>query len=271
VSPTPRASGPALAALTAAAVTGGLAAGQRVTQRWPRWIKRNFRDRDVTLVLGPAVGVGALMGLAAAGAPARRQALLAVTTAAAVGVYDDLYGSRHAAGLRGHGKELLQGRVTTGLVKLVAITGAAALGAGRQQRSAADALLSTVVVAGSANLVNLFDLRPGRAAKVTVAAAAALGCDRGVAGQIAAIAAGAALGALPADLGERAMLGDAGAGTLGALLGCAAAVSGTRRRRGMVAAAVVGLTLASERVSFSAVIERQPVLRALDRLGRPAS
>jgi hypothetical protein len=73
---------------------------------------------------------------------------------------------------------------------------------------------------------------------------------------------------MPADLGERAMLGDCGAGTLGTLLGWSAAVSGSRRRRSVLAAGLVALTMASERVSFSSVIEASPALRALDQLGR---
>src|SRR5699024_7384107 len=67
---------------------------------------------------------------------------------------------------------------------------------------------------------------------------------------------------------ERGMLGDAGANVLGAAVGAAA----TRRLSApsllTVLASVVSLTLASERISFSAVIERTPALRALDRLGR---
>jgi hypothetical protein len=73
---------------------------------------------------------------------------------------------------------------------------------------------------------------------------------------------------MPADLGEQAMLGDCGAGTLGALLGWAAGLSGSRRRRLLLTAGLIGLTVASERVSFSEVIDGQPALRALDRLGR---
>jgi UDP-GlcNAc:undecaprenyl-phosphate GlcNAc-1-phosphate transferase len=256
-------------AVTAAATTVAWGALQQPSRPASSWQRRNYRDRDVSLLLGPALGLGALAGLAAAGPNGRRGALLVVASAAAVGAYDDLYGDRHARGLRGHARALGEGRVTTGMVKLAALVGTAALGSATEHRRPADVALNTVLVAGGANLINLFDLRPGRAAKVSLLAAAALGA--GPAGQgrtVAAVAAGAALAALPSDLGERAMLGDCGAGALGALLGWSAGVGGSRRRRGVLAASVVSFTLASERVSFSEVIERQPALRALDRLGR---
>ena len=80
--------------------------------------------------------------------------------------------------------------------------------------------------------------------------------------------AGAALALLPEDLGERAMLGDAGANALGAMLGAAAAASLPRPARAALLAGIIGLTAASEVVSFTAVIERTPALRWLDMLGR---
>ena len=234
-----------------------------------RWIRANYRDRQVSLLLGPAVGVGALAGLAGAVPATRRAAFLAVAGAAIIGGYDDLYGDQHARGLGGHARALRSGRVTTGMVKLVTLTGTAAVAATIRYRKPVDIAIGTVLVAGGANLVNLFDLRPGRALKVTVATAAVLSrAGSRETRAVAAVAAGAALAALPADLGEQAMLGDCGAGTLGALLGWAAGMSGPRARRAVLAAGVVALTVASERVSFSDVIERNRTLRTLDRVGR---
>ena len=64
------------------------------------------------------------------------------------------------------------------------------------------------------------------------------------------------------------MLGDTGANSAGALLG-AALVARTGRRGRLVALTVLSaLTLASERFSFTAVIESTPGLRELDALGR---
>jgi hypothetical protein len=184
--------------------------------------------------------------------------------AAAFGAYDDLAGSGDRRGFRGHLGALRHGEVTTGAVKLggIGVTGvaSAALAGG----SPVDVILNAGLVAGGANLLNLFDLRPGRAIKV----AAASGVLLGVAGQDSVAAPlGAALALLPEDLGERAMLGDAGANALGAMLGASAAGL-SRPARIALLAGIAGLTAASEKVSFTKVIARTPALNWLDMLGR---
>jgi UDP-N-acetylmuramyl pentapeptide phosphotransferase/UDP-N-acetylglucosamine-1-phosphate transferase len=237
------------------------------------WRRTNHAGREVTLLGGPALALAATAG-AVAGAPAgtRAAAALVGTVSGLVGGYDDLAGARpeqaRDKGLAGHLRALRAGRVSAGAVKVAGIGASAAAAAllTRSDRGLADAVVTTGLVAGTANLVNLLDLRPGRAAKATtLAAAAGLG---GPSGPLVAGPLGASLAVLPADLGERVMLGDCGANAVGALLGLRlAAVPGRPARAGALAA-VVGLTLASERVSFTRVIEATPVLRELDRLGR---
>jgi UDP-GlcNAc:undecaprenyl-phosphate/decaprenyl-phosphate GlcNAc-1-phosphate transferase len=253
----------ATAALTTTAVWHGLRS--RPPGGVARWTTPNFRGEPVSLALGPAVAAGGLAGLTWAGPPDRRAGLLLVTATAGVGLYDDLYGDRHARGLRGHLRALRHGQVTTGMVKLVGLACAAAVGSALRRQRPVAVVVDSVLVAGTANLVNLLDLRPGRAAKVSAAKAGFLLAAG--AGGPAAAALGAALAALPADLAERGMLGDCGANTLGAMVGWAASRSLPAAGRAGLAAAVVALTLAGERVSFSAVIDAHPALRAIDRIG----
>jgi hypothetical protein len=275
---------PARAAVTvgAAAVTAGAAAavaraGYAALRGRPpggaaAWTRTNHRGEAVTLLEGPAVALAAALASAFAPglSPRGRAALVAAGAgAAAFGGYDDLAGRGGQRGFRGHLGALASGEVTTGAVKLggIGATGvvAAALAGGRP----ADVIINAGLIAGGANLLNLFDLRPGRALKVALAGGALLataggpGTARAVAGP-----AGAALALLPEDLGERAMLGDAGANALGAMLGAAAAAGLPRPARAALLAGITGLTAASEVVSFTAVIERTPALRWLDMLGR---
>jgi hypothetical protein len=70
------------------------------------------------------------------------------------------------------------------------------------------------------------------------------------------------------DLGERGMLGDAGANAMGALLGWVVASILAPAALGVYVIAVLALNVASERISFSQVIERNRVLSWFDRLGR---
>jgi UDP-N-acetylmuramyl pentapeptide phosphotransferase/UDP-N-acetylglucosamine-1-phosphate transferase len=276
-----RAVAPAVTAVIAAAAAR--AAYTALTRNPPggaqRWTRTNHRGEPVTLLEGPAVALaGAIAASAAPGVPGRSRAALvaAATGAAAFGGYDDLAGSGDRRGFRGHLGALAHGQVTTGAVKIggIGTTGvaAAALNGG----PAVDVAINAALVAGSANLLNLFDLRPGRALKVALAAGIPLGISQlatgsagqpGSAGCAAAVPVGA-VALLPEDLGERAMLGDAGANALGALLGAAAVGSLSRRARLAILAGIAGLTAASEVVSFTKVIQRTPPLHWLDMLGR---
>ncbi|MFI0796576.1 hypothetical protein ACH4OY_28405 [Micromonospora rubida] len=255
----------------------------------PALDRTNFRGRTLTLAAGPALAAGAAVAgaLGAPSGPAGAAALVAGVGGGAVGVYDDMVGARPeqkaAKGFAGHLAALREGRVTAGLVKIVGV-GAAGLGAAallaadptvaahpRRQRHGAvgrtvDVLLGAGVIAGTANLLNLLDLRPGRALKSGLLLGAPLA--RGPHGGIAAGAVGAAAGLLGDDLDEQVMIGDGGANALGALLGVAlAARTGPLGRAGALAV-LAGLTAASEKVSFTQVIQATPGLRELDALGR---
>lgn len=257
---------------------GGAAASGRVlfgvllerTSSAPGWSALNYRGKPVSLVGGPvAVLVGVAWGAAAGSVPPRLRlaAVTAACGAAAAGRYDDRYGAPSARGFAGHLEAFLSGRDSTGMIKIVGI-GASGLAAGALTRPAlVDAVLAGGVVAGTANLVNLLDLRPGRALKGLLLIGAPL-LGTGPAGDLLAGPLGVAAALLPDDLAERSMLGDAGANGLGAVLGVALAAGGSRRRLALLLLVLVGLTAASEAVSFSAVIERVPPLQRLDRLGR---
>jgi len=249
------------------------------TESASRWIRTNHAGASVTLAEGPIAVVALLAGVGMdrlLDKPGHRSLPVAVAGVGSgvVGAYDDLYGTTQAKGFRGHVRALRSGEVTSGLIKILGVGLSAAAAAALIQRArpgcpkpvcrALDGLLDTALIAATANLTNLFDLRPGRAAKAVILLGA------GLLGSGAAPAVGAAVGSLPTDLAARSMLGDCGANALGAAVGTAAAQSLPRPFRLLAFGAVVALNAASERVSFTEVIERTPLLRGLDQLGRPA-
>ncbi len=245
--------------------------------------RTNVSGARVPAVLGAWVVIGgvAALGLLVAltgisdwdAAPPDRvagAAAIVLTVMAVAGRWDDRRGDELPRGFAGHLAAAGGGRLTGGLVKLLAGAGAG---------SAAGVLLHpgdywmialTIAAVGlGANLVNLLDRAPGRAAKFSLPAGLLLSAFGSAAWTVAAAGTLGALAAvLPADLSERGMLGDAGANPVGALLGLGLAGSlGTTELGGAVALLLL-LNLASERWSFSDVIDRTPALRTLDRLGR---
>jgi hypothetical protein len=262
-------------AVTAAGSAAVVQLGRRAVDVAPPggrdlWARTNHRGEQVTLLEGPAVAAGLVIGSLLSRQTtvrARSATAAAVSAAAAVGCYDDLWGSTTTKGLRGHLSALRSGHVTSGAVKVgvIGMTGLAAARAIRPGGSMVGTSLDGALIAGSANLVNLLDLRPGRALKagLTVAALASISSVA-----LAAPVAGAAAGALPGDLAEESMLGDCGANAIGAALGCALVAGSGRGVRLGALAGILALTLASEKVSFSAWIDAHPAAAWLDRLGR---
>ncbi len=218
----------------------------------------------------------------------------------ALGVVDDAYGNGEDRGFRGHFRALARGRMTTGMLKLVGVGAASFVvamilsqiapwgaGKGALWMSVLGVLFATAAIALTTNFVNLTDLRPGRALKVysmlvVIGVLLVPGAMRaggfvvgtGMARAVSETSALliALLGPVVAvwrfDTGERGMLGDAGANAMGAVAG-ALIVLGLPLW-GLVAytLVVVVVNALSERVSFSAVIDRTSVLHWFDRLGR---
>ena len=284
-----------------------------------QWERTNFHGATVSLRGGVAMAGASVASAAVASALSDqpRAALGGVVASlggAVAGYIDDVDQGAHdgdkvAKGLKGHLGALAHGQVTTGVIKIAGI-GASALAAsalvGSKATSvgakAADLVLNTVLIAGTANLANLLDLRPGRALKATVLVAAplsylsyagakapALGASDAPSVNLVSPASGAsaqrfsgasaqrllasglnaaAITALVEDLQETTMLGDTGANAGGALLGTALAANDSWKLRLGAALGVVSLILASEKVSFSKVIAANPALNWLDQLWR---
>lgn len=244
----------------------------------PALLKRNYADREVVTAAGVVAVFGFLIGAALLTMINRNRAgwlydsVLLISAFAVVGLLDDVVGGAGARGFRGHLAALRRGQLTSGALKLV-LGIAIAVVATITTESFVIQMLRVIVIAGGANVFNLFDLAPGRATKFGVVfLAPALLIEHAneylLVGPIMFL--GSVLGLLPAELREEVMLGDAGANALGAAVGSAWVIVLVGNDLALLVAAlvVIGINVAGEMVSFSRVIERVRVLRAFDQIGR---
>ncbi|MGI8686303.1 MAG: hypothetical protein ACR2MO_14650 [Acidimicrobiales bacterium] len=248
-------------------------------------LRPNWRDHDVPTAAGVVVALAVVVveaGRALAGAagigsaglhPDRAAVAVVVVGMALVGLLDDLAGGDDARGFRGHLTELARGRLTTGAVKLfggLAVATVAVAVAAPQDAGLGRLVADASLVALAANLGNLLDRRPGRAAKAGLGAFLVLAAVTAGSTLLVGVAvvAGAAAALLLDDLREHLMLGDTGANVLGGAVGLGVVLACAPATRTLVLVAVVVLNGVSEVVSFGRVIDAVPPLRALDRWGR---
>jgi UDP-N-acetylmuramyl pentapeptide phosphotransferase/UDP-N-acetylglucosamine-1-phosphate transferase len=196
-----------------------------------------------------------------------------------LGAIDDLLGTpviegglgrQDPRGVRGHAKATFSGGFSTGAVKAVGSLGLAAFAMGLIVPGDLEYLLAIALVVVTTNLFNLLDLRPGRALKVFFVVAIGLCIGSWTLEPVWLT--GVFIGSLPVllyyDLGEQGMLGDTGSNAIGAIAGVWMVLTLSTTAQVIALVVVVLITLYGEFRSISQLIDRTPVLRFLDRLGR---
>jgi UDP-N-acetylmuramyl pentapeptide phosphotransferase/UDP-N-acetylglucosamine-1-phosphate transferase len=195
--------------------------------------------------------------------------LLALSGYTCLGLADDFWGTGGARGLAGHMKSLIRGRLTTGSVKALA-GGVLAVYISAVSGEWAAIPVNALIIALSVNMINILDLRPGRAGKCFLflslpVLAAFPGREEAV---LMAALAGSLLAYLPFDLKARAMMGDTGSNALGSALGITAAWIFDLQSKAVYLAVLALLHLLAEKRSLTGIIASNRLLDYLDRLGR---
>lgn len=186
-----------------------------------------------------------------------------------VGIIDDSLGNRGVTGLIGHFKALFKGSLTTGAFKallggFVGLTLAVTL-----SKSIPNIIVATLVVALSTNMMNLFDLRPGRAIKAYVILAiiiflASAKFNR----EVMMLIVPAVLAYFYFDLRALTMMGDAGSNVLGVSIGVFIVSSFDLPVQLVSLVLLVAIHVLTEKFSLTKIIENNKFLNYVDRLGR---
>lgn len=186
-----------------------------------------------------------------------------------VGIIDDSLGNRGVTGLIGHFKALFKGSLTTGAFKallggFVGLTLAVTL-----SKSIPNIIVATLVVALSTNMMNLFDLRPGRAIKAYVILAiiiflASAKFNR----EVMMLIVPAVLAYFYFDLRALTMMGDAGSNVLGVSIGVFIVSSFDLPVQLVSLVLLVSIHVLTEKFSLTKIIENNKFLNYVDKLGR---
>jgi UDP-GlcNAc:undecaprenyl-phosphate/decaprenyl-phosphate GlcNAc-1-phosphate transferase len=264
----------------------------------------NYRGRELPCPFGVLIVVAAVLALipvalierlghVAVVYPQFAAVVVYTLGVALLGLIDDTLGSRaielrsdanpggHASGSsgaravsrgwRGHGRAVLRGEFSTGALKAAGSLGLALLAMSLIDLPTGRWLLASAVLVLATGALNLLDLRPGRAVKAFAALGAALTIGAGELRTLWTLGlfAAPALVAGWYDLRERAMLGDTGSNLLGALAGLWIVFALSQTGQLVALGLLLALTVYGELRSISGLVERVPLLRKLDSVGRP--
>jgi UDP-GlcNAc:undecaprenyl-phosphate/decaprenyl-phosphate GlcNAc-1-phosphate transferase len=248
------------------------------------FVRQNYRGAEVAFPAGigiVAAGLVALIPLALIDElggsnvfrPDSGTVLAYVLAVALLGLLDDLVGSARddmPRGWRGHARATMRGGFSTGALKAAGSLGVALFVLSGRGVSAGEYLLSVALLVLATNFFNLLDLRPGRSAKALILLGAGLTIGSSDVHPLWTVGlfAGPVLVVLPFDLGERAMLGDTGSNVVGAIAGLWLVLTLSTLGQAIALGLIAIATVYGEFRSISELIERAPILRQIDSLGR---
>jgi UDP-GlcNAc:undecaprenyl-phosphate GlcNAc-1-phosphate transferase len=248
----------------------------------------NFRGRRVAFPLGAVLVAASLVALAPLAVlddradldlldPDLRRWFAYVLGVAFLGLFDDVIGDaigRSAAdaprGWRGHARAVMRGELSSGAIKAIGALALAAYATSGRGRESLDYIADLALLLLATNMLNLLDLRPGRAEKALLLLGAGLciGYWTIVPIEVLGLFCGPILVGAWFTLREEAMLGDTGSNLIGAVAGVWMLETLSDEARYVALGVLVVLTIYGEFRSLSAAIERVPLLRHLDSLGR---
>lgn len=185
------------------------------------------------------------------------------------GILDDILGNRDVSGLKGHFKSLLNGSLTTGGFKALFggfIGIVISIGV---SKNITDIIINTLIIALSTNLMNLLDLRPGRAIKVYILIMVGIFINlTGYIKLLPMLILPNVLAYFNYDLKAKAMMGDTGSNVLGISIGILFVMGYSLQIRIAWLVFLVFIHILTEKYSLTKIIENNKVLNYIDKLGR---
>ena len=185
------------------------------------------------------------------------------------GALDDLIGNRNVSGLKGHFKSLFKGELTTGGFKALFGGFVGLVVSVCISSSIVDIIINTLIIALSTNLMNLFDLRPGRAIKAYLVIMIPIYITlTGYTKVFQLLILPNVLAYFNTDLKARGMMGDTGSNVLGISIGVLMALGYGIKVRLAWLVFLILMHLITEKFSLTKIIEKNRVLKFIDNLGR---
>ncbi len=187
-----------------------------------------------------------------------------------LGLLDDLTGEKKIKGLKGHIKAFFKGVLTTGALKAFFGFFISLVVSSYISNSVIDFIINSLLIGLFTNFINLFDLRPGRAAKVffVISLVFIMTNFRNHNNYILFSFWGILIPYIILDLKGKVMMGDVGSNTLGFTLGIYAATSFSPMIKDIILILLIVFHIIAEKVSFSKIIDNNRFLRFLDNIGR---